>query len=254
MNRPRLVLTELREYRSDRTGATYFAGYLGKTRVVMLRDDRAELTGREVACGVYPSINRSRGRSARRWPTTTVVSSRCDQPARRAEPCLRPRPGALRAGAGSPLRRRPRTGGQPNHCAAAASIPDRRFGRTILGSEIAPLGRLRAYRGYTSAACRHRSSGSVRYRWCRQMERSVSGIGRASLQDQGAASFRCPSPIRRRCGGVRRRAPSPREAPSRKPSVWFEVTRRPAGILPDITEHASAAGTVFRICRRRLAC
>ncbi|GJD65554.1 hypothetical protein [Methylobacterium frigidaeris] len=49
MNRPRLVLTELREYRSDRTGATYFAGYLGKTRVVMLRDDRAELTGREVA-------------------------------------------------------------------------------------------------------------------------------------------------------------------------------------------------------------
>ena len=49
MNRPRLVLTELREYRSDRTGATYFAGYLGKARVVMLRDDRAELTGREVA-------------------------------------------------------------------------------------------------------------------------------------------------------------------------------------------------------------
>lgn len=49
MNRLRLVLTELREYRSDRTGATYFAGYLGKTRVVMLRDDRAELTGREVA-------------------------------------------------------------------------------------------------------------------------------------------------------------------------------------------------------------
>lgn len=49
MNRPRLVLTELREYKSDRTGATYFAGYLGKARVVMLRDDRAEITGREVA-------------------------------------------------------------------------------------------------------------------------------------------------------------------------------------------------------------
>ncbi|MEN3238908.1 hypothetical protein PUR29_36345 [Methylobacterium ajmalii] len=49
MNRPRLVLTELREYRSERTGATYFAGYLGKARVVMLRDDRAEITGREVA-------------------------------------------------------------------------------------------------------------------------------------------------------------------------------------------------------------
>ncbi len=49
MNRPRLVLTELREYRSERTGATYFAGYLGKARVVMLRDDRAECTGKEVA-------------------------------------------------------------------------------------------------------------------------------------------------------------------------------------------------------------
>lgn len=49
MNRPRLVLTELREYKSDRTGATYFAGYLGRARVVMLRDDRAEITGREVA-------------------------------------------------------------------------------------------------------------------------------------------------------------------------------------------------------------
>ncbi len=49
MGRPRLVLTELREYRSERTGATYFAGYLGKARVVMLRDDRAEITGKEVA-------------------------------------------------------------------------------------------------------------------------------------------------------------------------------------------------------------
>ncbi len=49
MNRPRLVLTELREYKSDRTGATYFAGYLGRARVVMLLDDRAEITGKEVA-------------------------------------------------------------------------------------------------------------------------------------------------------------------------------------------------------------
>ncbi|GAB6842137.1 hypothetical protein HNR00_004019 [Methylorubrum rhodinum] len=49
MNRqPRIVLTELREYRSA-SGSTYFAGYLGKTRVVMLRDDRAECTGKEVA-------------------------------------------------------------------------------------------------------------------------------------------------------------------------------------------------------------
>lgn len=49
MSRPRLVLTELREYRSERTGSTYFAGYLGKARVVMLRDERAEITGKEVA-------------------------------------------------------------------------------------------------------------------------------------------------------------------------------------------------------------
>ena len=49
MNRPRLVLTELRGYRSERTGNTYFSGYLGKARVVMLRDERAECTGKEVA-------------------------------------------------------------------------------------------------------------------------------------------------------------------------------------------------------------
>jgi hypothetical protein len=49
MNRPRLVLTELREYRSERTGNTYFSGYLGKARVVMLRDERAQCTGKEVA-------------------------------------------------------------------------------------------------------------------------------------------------------------------------------------------------------------
>lgn len=49
MNAPRVKLTELREYRSERTGNTYFSGYLGKARVVMLRDDRAECTGKEVA-------------------------------------------------------------------------------------------------------------------------------------------------------------------------------------------------------------
>lgn len=49
MNAPRVKLTELREYRSERTGNTYFSGYLGKARVVMLRDDRAEITGKEVA-------------------------------------------------------------------------------------------------------------------------------------------------------------------------------------------------------------
>lgn len=45
----RLKLTELREYQSDRTGRTYFAGYLGGNRIVMLRDDRAECTGKETA-------------------------------------------------------------------------------------------------------------------------------------------------------------------------------------------------------------
>jgi hypothetical protein len=49
VNAPRVKLTELREYRSERTGNTYFSGYLGKARVVMLRDDRAECTGKEVA-------------------------------------------------------------------------------------------------------------------------------------------------------------------------------------------------------------
>jgi hypothetical protein len=44
-----------------------------------------------------------------------------------------------------------------------------------------------------------------------------------------------------------------REAPSRKPSVWFEVARRAAGTLPGVTEQATAAGPVFRIGRRRLA-
>jgi hypothetical protein len=49
VNAPRVKLTELREYRSERTGNTYFSGYLGKARVVMLRDDRAKITGKEVA-------------------------------------------------------------------------------------------------------------------------------------------------------------------------------------------------------------
>lgn len=48
MREPSVTLTELREYRSQ-SGSTYFAGFLGKTRVVMLRDDRAQCTGKEVA-------------------------------------------------------------------------------------------------------------------------------------------------------------------------------------------------------------
>lgn len=48
MREPSIPLVELREYRSA-VGSTYFAGYLGKARIVMLRDDRAECTGKEVA-------------------------------------------------------------------------------------------------------------------------------------------------------------------------------------------------------------
>jgi hypothetical protein len=48
MREPSIPLVELREYRSA-AGSTYFAGYLGKARIVMLRDDRAECTGKEVA-------------------------------------------------------------------------------------------------------------------------------------------------------------------------------------------------------------
>ncbi len=44
-----------------------------------------------------------------------------------------------------------------------------------------------------------------------------------------------------------------RETAPRKPSLWFEVARRAAGTLPGVTEHATAAGPVFRIGRRRLA-
>ncbi|AWN52842.1 hypothetical protein [Methylobacterium sp. 17Sr1-1] len=50
---------------------------------------------------------------------------------------------------------------------------------------------------------------------------------------------------------MRRRAR--RKAPPRKPSAWFEVARRAAGTLPGVTEHAAAAGPIFRIGRRRLA-
>ncbi|MGX7706047.1 MmcQ/YjbR family DNA-binding protein [Methylobacterium sp. Gmos1] len=50
---------------------------------------------------------------------------------------------------------------------------------------------------------------------------------------------------------MRRRTRRPTEP--RKPSAWFEVARRAAGALPGVTEHAGAAGPIFRIGRRRLA-
>lgn len=48
MREPSIPLVKLREYRSA-SGSTYLAGDLGKARVVMLRDERAECTGKEVA-------------------------------------------------------------------------------------------------------------------------------------------------------------------------------------------------------------
>ncbi|WP_281436182.1 hypothetical protein [Methylobacterium organophilum] len=38
MNGARVKLMELREYVSDRSGKTYFSGFLGKAKVVVLRD------------------------------------------------------------------------------------------------------------------------------------------------------------------------------------------------------------------------
>lgn len=49
MNGARVKLMELREYVSERSGKTYFSGFLGKAKVVVLRDERAECTGREKA-------------------------------------------------------------------------------------------------------------------------------------------------------------------------------------------------------------
>lgn len=44
---PQVKLAELREYRSAR-GSTYFAGYMGRTRLVLLQDHDAPITGAEV--------------------------------------------------------------------------------------------------------------------------------------------------------------------------------------------------------------
>ena len=46
---PRVRLVELREYVSERSGKHYLSGFLGNARVLVLRDDQAECTGREVA-------------------------------------------------------------------------------------------------------------------------------------------------------------------------------------------------------------
>lgn len=71
MNGQRVKLMQLREYVSDRTGATYFSGFLGNAKVVVLRDDRAEITGREKARWTVPLEEqepRDRGEMAARAP------------------------------------------------------------------------------------------------------------------------------------------------------------------------------------------
>ena len=45
---PRVVLAHLRQYTS-RNGNTYFTGFMGKTKLVLLQDRDAECTGAEVA-------------------------------------------------------------------------------------------------------------------------------------------------------------------------------------------------------------
>ena len=45
---PRVILAQMRQYTS-RSGNTYFVGYMGKTKLVMLKDTDAECTGAEVA-------------------------------------------------------------------------------------------------------------------------------------------------------------------------------------------------------------
>src|SRR4051812_14399873 len=47
MDQPKVKLAELREYVSQ-SGKTYFAGFMGKTRLVLLKDTRAECTGKEI--------------------------------------------------------------------------------------------------------------------------------------------------------------------------------------------------------------
>lgn len=78
------------------------------------------------------------------------------------------------------------------------------------------------------------------------MQRFYSHSGSSSLKQ-----YRIPPDPCARCIEMRRRS---RPAIAlRKPSLWFEVARWAAGTLPGVTEHASAAGPVFRIGRRRLA-
>ncbi len=47
-NAPRVVLAQMREYVS-RSGNRYLTGYMGKTKLVLLQDRDAEITGAEVA-------------------------------------------------------------------------------------------------------------------------------------------------------------------------------------------------------------
>jgi phage protein D len=133
MNRPRLVLTELREYRSDRTGATYFAGYLGKTRVVMLR---AELTGREVARWSV-LLEEPQPREERQAPTGSGDGERQVRPAceeRRAAP-----PASTRSTGGRRQKAPAKTAERRNEKTAA----DRRAAESLRSRGIDPRSEIR---------------------------------------------------------------------------------------------------------------
>ncbi|MGU3662014.1 hypothetical protein [Methylobacterium fujisawaense] len=116
MNGARVKLFELREYVSERTGNTYFSGFLGKAKVVVLRDDRAECTGKEKARWSV-LLEEPEPRKAERSTPTTI-------PADDAEGVNPPYPL-------SPTPRSPRR--QPPMAAA-----DRRAARTLRDQGIDP--------------------------------------------------------------------------------------------------------------------
>ncbi len=133
MNRSRLVLTE---YRSDRTGATYFAGYLGKARVVMLRDDRAELAGREVARRSV-LLEEPQPREERLAPTDSVEVERQVRPARDER---RGTPSASTRSTGSPRRKAPEKTAEQRH---EKTVADRRAAESLRSRGIDPRSEIR---------------------------------------------------------------------------------------------------------------
>lgn len=133
MSRPRLLLTELREYRSERTGNTYFSGYLGKARVVMLRDERSEITGKEVARWSV-LLEEPEPREGRDGPSSgQTVRPRGDRYARRSG-----NPADLPVSAGSRTAQRRREASAPQAARPSNTAADRAAGDLLRESGIDP--------------------------------------------------------------------------------------------------------------------